>query len=595
MLLERLAEQQQRLLRQRTADQLHADGQAMFSAGAGDADRRQARQVRQVGGGVTAVGPYAGGFTEFPGDRGRGGAQQHIELLECGGQFPADQLARPHRPFVVVGAVFLAQREAADDHPAAHLVTESGAAAQLHHPFLAERVIAFPQTEGHAVVAGERAGRLDRAEQQVSRCDEFHGAEAEAADLGAEAFQQPGRFPECSLDTRGVPVAAELFDQTDLEAAQLLRDRRCFPAGESDGGAVALIRACHDVQCAAHVAGAAREDPDLVHRHGQGDRPPAGQAPVGGFQAEDAAEAGGLAHAPARVGAQCYGHDAGCDGGCGAAAAAAGYAGVVVRVADRAEHRRFVAGAHGELIKVGFGDGHSSGVEQSLHGGGGVGRYVVTQHVGGGGGALALNAEVVLDGDGHAFQGQVAGNSIELRGLLKRAVSEFTYEGVEFLARGADPFEYRGRCLGCVAGGGWHPGQHSKATIFEAGSLIYCPSCREAPWWLMIMPLSSSAAAAIPAGSGRSTRTPFMSARVRGGRSSRSSLTAWVATSPARSPARKRWPRCAGSWNAAARSHRSRSRGRCSQLTYRCSTSRLRTLSTRAWARPAPCWYWMIR
>ena len=115
---------------------------------------------------------------------------------------------------------------------------------------------------------------------------------------------------------------------------------------------------------------------DAVERGGEGDEAVAADAPVGGQQADDAAEGCGLADGAAGVGAERGRAEAGGDRGCASAGRASGHAVERARVADGAVGGVLVRAAHGELVAVELGEEHGARGFEPGDGGGVVGGAV---------------------------------------------------------------------------------------------------------------------------------------------------------------------------------------------------------------------------
>ena len=96
---------------------------------------------------------------------------------------------------------------------------------------------------------------------------------------------------------------------------------------------------CSDAEQQRGVGDVAGQRPALVERGGEGDHPVAGDRAVGGLEADDPAERGGLADRAAGVGADRAGREAAGDGGGRAARGAAGHPLAVPGVAAPARRR----------------------------------------------------------------------------------------------------------------------------------------------------------------------------------------------------------------------------------------------------------------
>ena len=157
-----------------------------------------------------------------------------------------------------------------------------------------------------------------------------------------------------------------------------------------------------------HVAG---ERTDLVERAGEGDQAVAADRAVGGLQAHHAAQRGRLADGAAGVGAEGPGGFGGGDAGGGAATGAARHPVEVPGVVRGLIGRVLGGAAHGELVHVELAQEDEAGVAQLGDDGGVVGRDVALEDARRAGGLHALDAEDVLEADGHAFPGQPLGSA----------------------------------------------------------------------------------------------------------------------------------------------------------------------------------------
>ena len=107
----------------------------------------------------------------------------------------------------------------------------------------------------------------------------------------------------------GGEILARQADDEALEVGQIAgreRERRL-----ARGGGVERIVPAHDAEHRGGVGDVVAEDRDAVERRAEGDQPVAADPAVGRLDADDAAEAGGLAHRAAGLGAERGGHDAG--------------------------------------------------------------------------------------------------------------------------------------------------------------------------------------------------------------------------------------------------------------------------------------------
>ena len=276
--------------------------------------------------------------------------------------------------------------------------------------------------------------------------------QADLDDLRALRLQPVGALLPEGLDLGGHVVDPVFLGDADLEALDVAAEQRAPVGGlEVDGGAVLGVVAGHCLEQEGGVLDVAAEGAGLVERGGEGDDAEARAAAVGGLDAGDAAEGGGLADGAAGVGAgggECY---AGRHGGSRAAGAAARDQGGVVGglgpgVADGAVVGGHVGRAHGELVEIGLAERDGAGGPELGGDGQFVRRLEAVEDVRAGGGEHALGAEQVLDGDGQAFEeaglalGQARIGGLGHRQRLVRCLGD---EGVE-VARGLHGVE-----MGC--------------------------------------------------------------------------------------------------------------------------------------------------
>ena len=187
-----------------------------------------------------------------------------------------------------------------------------------------------------------------------------------------------------------------------------------------------------------------REGADLVERRGEGDKPVARDAPVGGLEADDTAQRRRLADGAARVGARRGDALVGGQGRGGAAARAPGNALQVPGIAGDAEIRRLRGGAHGELVHVRLADEDGALVAQLLHHRAVIGRHEVVEDPRAAGRAVPLRALDVLERDGDAgkrLDVSLADLAVGLLRLLEGVFLHHRGEGVNPVLNGIDALE----------------------------------------------------------------------------------------------------------------------------------------------------------
>ena len=228
------------------------------------------------------------------------------------------------------------------------------------------------------------------------------------------------------------------------------------------GGVAGIVPADHLVQ-QGRVQHGARDRADLVQRGGHGDGAVAGDAAVGGLDADRAGDGAGLADRSAGVGAEGQRGFERRDGGSGAAARAAGDAVQVPRVVGGAVRGVLGGGAHGELVQVGLAQDRHLGGAQALDDGGVVGAAPAFEDLRAGRGGLADRDDEVLDRDRHAREDvQLLGGGaargadrVHFGGDGEGLVRVDVQEGVNLTVDGGDPVQVRLRDLdgGDFAGG----------------------------------------------------------------------------------------------------------------------------------------------
>ena len=186
-----------------------------------------------------------------------------------------------------------------------------------------------------------------------------------------------------------------------MQACQIVRHRHV------EAGGIERIEAGDGLQHERGVLDGLGERADLVERRGEGDQAVAGDAAVGGLQADHAAVGRGLADRAAGVRAERGDGGAVGHGGGGSAGGTAGDAFGIMRVAGGLERGVFGGRAHRELVLVHPPEGNGPGGAELADDGGVVGRAVVfRQKLRAAGAGLAEHVDVVLDGDRDAAERQ---------------------------------------------------------------------------------------------------------------------------------------------------------------------------------------------
>ena len=165
---------------------------------------------------------------------------------------------------------------------------------------------------------------------------------------------------------------------------------------------VARVLAAHDLEHALDQVHAPREHADHLERRGVRHEAVAGHGAVGGLQAEEPAERGGLPHRAARVAAEREVHDARGHRRRRAAAGAAGHPAVVEGVQRPLERRVLRRRAHAELVEVGLARHDRARTLQAFHRRCRIGGDDALEQPGAAGELVAADGDVVLDAERRA-------------------------------------------------------------------------------------------------------------------------------------------------------------------------------------------------
>ena len=399
-------------LSQMRAEDLEADGKVFSVAGidgaAGDGD---AGDAGEVGGDGEDVGEIfleriGTGGTDFAGGAGDDGGEDGVDFLEGVLEVAADEGADFLGAAVVGVVVAGGEHVGAEDDAAFHFGAEA---------FLAGFFVEIEDVGGvggavavaDAVEAGEVGGGFGRGDDVVGGDGVFGVGQGNFHQLGTLGGEGLDGFFDLGADA-GVDAVAEIFlRDAEFEAFHAVVERgEVVGHRDVEAGGVRGIEAGDGLQDERGVFDRLRERADLVERRGEGDEAVAGNAAVGGFQADDAAMRGGLADGAAGVGAERGDGGVVGDGGGGTTGRTAGDAGVVVGVAGFSERGVFGGGAHGELVLIEAAEGDRPGGAEFFDDGGVVGRDVVFEEFRAAGAGLAEHVHVVLDGDRDAAEGQ---------------------------------------------------------------------------------------------------------------------------------------------------------------------------------------------
>ncbi len=339
--LERMADLEEAVLGELRAEDLQADGEPVRQA-ARNREPRQPGHVRRDREHVREVHGQRvlGLLPEAERHRRRRRAEEHVEVLEGGGELVLDH--RPHLlRLAVVGVVVAGRERVGAEHDAAlGLLAEAlpaGALVQLGEVALDVGA----QAVAHAVVAGQVRARLRGSDEVVAGHPVLDRArQRRLADLGAELLGQADRgvhrLGDAGLDALGL---VQLLRDADADALEVLARGQRDRLGQLDRGRVLRVVAGDDLVEPGVVADGLRHRTDLVEARREGDDPVAADRSVGGPQADDPAQRGGLLDRAARVGAERPRRQAAGDRGRRAARRAAGNALGIPRVLRRARRR----------------------------------------------------------------------------------------------------------------------------------------------------------------------------------------------------------------------------------------------------------------
>ena len=271
-------------------------------------------------------------------------------------------------------------------------------AAQILVAFLAVAV-------AHAIEAGQVGERLARAKHVVSADGGIDMRQIDLDDGCAGGLKLGSGLGHALRNLEGQPLGIhEAAHHADAHTRDIL-----LACGAETGlhilrRAVQGVMTAQGVHRGGGVLDAAGERADLIERAAEGNHAVTADRAIGGLDAHDAAEAGGLADGAARVGAQRDARHARGDSRRRAARAAARDATQIPRVARGAERGGLGGGAERELVHVQLAQRHAAGIDNALHARCSVRRHVVFQHAGGAGGVRARHVHVVLERHRHTGQ-----------------------------------------------------------------------------------------------------------------------------------------------------------------------------------------------
>lgn len=352
-LLIRVGRADQRFLRERLADDLQADGQALAALAARDGDARQAGEVQGDGADVLQVHlqRVCNHLADLEGRRRGRRGHDDIDRLEGFRVVLLDERA-DLECLEVVGVVVAGGKRVVADHDAAlDFLAELLVARVRHH--LDEVLAVDALAVADAVVALEVRRSLSRRDEVVRGDRVLRVRQGDLDDFCAELLVLLDGRAHGLFDLRVHALDEVLLRQANLEALDVLDEGLRVVrhlCGARRG--VHLIVARNDVEQVRAVRDVARQRADLVKRGRIGDEAVARDAAVRRLHADDAAERSRLADGSARIGAERPDGRTSGDG-CGAAArGTARHAVEVPRVVRHVVGRVLRRAAHGEFIHV---------------------------------------------------------------------------------------------------------------------------------------------------------------------------------------------------------------------------------------------------
>ena len=272
-------------------------------------------------------------------------------------------------------------------------------------------------------------------------------------DLSTHFLELLDAFVETCHNARLEAFAAELLDQTDLEALQITL--HAFAGGRHhrarafrNGRGITLVVAADHFLEQGRVEHSARARADLVERGSHGDRAKAGDAAVGRLDADGTGQRTRLADGTAGIGTQSERSFECSHGSCRATAGTARDALGIPRIVGGLVGGVFGGGALRELIEVGLAQQrHACGLEL-LDDGGIVRGHPAFEDLGGCGGFDALGDDHVFDGDRHTGEFRqcslfLIGLGVEGVGLFEGLFAGYLQEGLDARFGGFDDFEVR--------------------------------------------------------------------------------------------------------------------------------------------------------
>ncbi len=344
---------------------------------------------------------------------GGGGQEEEVHLLEEGPGLGLEAAAEGLGPPVIGLVVAATEDEGAHENPPFDLEAKAGPGG---HPHPCHLLPLGPDPVQGAVVAGQVGAGLRGGQDVVGGQGQGQGGPGDLPHPQAKPLEDaygllqspfhPGAIPKEGFPHHPEAQGGKGLFQGLLEAG-----------GKVQAGGVQGVGAGHGVHEEGEVPHGAGHGADLVQARGVGDEAEAAHPAVGGLEAVDPAEGGGLAHASPRVRAQGEGGEVGRHRRGASPAGAPGNPSRVKGVLGGEKGGVLRGGTHAELVQVGLAQDQGAKGPKPRHRRGLVGGQEVLQKAASRGGAEAPGHDVVLHGHHQARQGQAG---VQPLGLLQK-------------------------------------------------------------------------------------------------------------------------------------------------------------------------------
>jgi len=230
---------------------------------------------------------------------------------------------------------------------------------------------------------------------------------ADLDDLGAQTRQQVDSLGEALLHPRRISFTTELADDADAQALDIGLAGRGRHARQRriDRGGIRRVVAAHDLVQQRRVEHGTSARSGLVERRGHRDHAVAGDAAIGGLDADRSGDRGRLADRTAGIGADRQRSLEGRQARRRTAARATRDPLQIPRIAGRTVGGGLGRGTHRELVQIRLAEDHQAGGKQPVDDRGVVRRNPALQNARAGRRGQPLIAEEVFDPDRHSCQG----------------------------------------------------------------------------------------------------------------------------------------------------------------------------------------------